>query len=173
MNIIRRWLPLIIPFVLVLIADQLSKQWVLDNLLIGEYIAPIPALESVFRITYSRNTGAAFGIFQDMGTFFLIMSVVVTIGVFLYYPRLAPNAHITRWALGLVIGGALGNAIDRIQHGAVIDFISYTIPNVVGNVSNIADHAVVLGVILIFIDMWFISGKTSSPTPTSPETSET
>ena len=75
-------------------------------------------------------------------------------GLFWYYPRIPHNARLSQIATGMVCGGALGNALDRIQHGHVIDFIHYRIPDVISNVSNLADHAIVLGVVLIFMDSW-------------------
>jgi signal peptidase II len=61
--------------------------------------------------------------------------------------------------MGLICGGALGNVLDRLQHGFVVDFIHYQIPGVISNVSNLADHAIVLGVILIYVDSWLMDRK--------------
>jgi signal peptidase II len=140
----------------VLALDQISKQLVIDNIAAGDTRDPIPALADYFQLTHSANTGAAFGIFANAGDFFLVLAIIVVLAMLYYYPHLPENATITRLATGLVCGGALGNAIDRIHHGYVIDFIHYQIPGVISNVSNIADHAIVGGVILILIDSYLL-----------------
>jgi signal peptidase II len=150
----RRWLSLFVIIVAVLAADQISKRIVVDNLRLGESVEPIPALGDFFQITRSQNTGAAFGFLSQAGDVFLIIAVVVTIALMFFYHRLPANATLMRFGIGLVCGGALGNALDRLEYGAVVDFIHYQIPGVVSNVSNLADHAIVIGVIVIFIDSW-------------------
>src|SRR5690606_33933225 len=133
---------------------QISKRIVVDTLMLGESHQPIPALADFFQITRSQNSGAAFGFLAQAGDIFLVIAVVVTVALVLFYRRLPDNATLTRIGIGMVCGGALGNALDRIEYGAVVDFIHYTIPGVVSNVSNLADHAIVFGVIIIFIDSW-------------------
>lgn len=150
----RRWLFLFLTIAVVLAADQVSKRIVVDTMRLGESHEPIPALADVFQITRSQNSGAAFGFLSQAGDIFLIIAVVVTVALVLFYNRLPDNATLTRIGIGLVCGGALGNALDRIEYGVVVDFIHYQIPGVISNVSNIADHAIVIGVIIIFIDSW-------------------
>lgn len=151
---VYRWLLLFAIIIVVLALDQITKEVVLANMLLGESIQPIPAISRFFQFTYSQNTGAAFGFLPQAGDFFLIVAAVVVTVMLFYYPRIPDGMTISRLAVGLICGGALGNAIDRIRHEAVIDFIHYQIPGVISNVSNLADHAIVLGVILIFIDSW-------------------
>lgn len=151
----RRWLLALALITGVLALDLVSKKLITDNLILGEQREPIPALSSYFQITLSYNTGAAFGILPQAGNIILIIAVVVVAGMLLFYNRIPDNAPVTRIATGLIVGGALGNAIDRIQHGHVIDFIHYSLPQLdLSNVSNLADHAIVLGVILVLIDSW-------------------
>lgn len=160
----------------VLALDQISKQLVIDNIAVGDAHAPIPALADYFQLTHSSNTGAAFGIFENAGDFFMVLAIVVVIAMLYYYPRLPESATITRLATPLVCGGALGNAIDRIHHGHVVDFIHYQIPGVISNVSNIADHALVGGVILILIDSWRLERAEKAnqePESDAPEASDT
>jgi signal peptidase II len=149
---VKRWLLLLVLIAGVIAADQASKQRVIDTLQVGETVELVPALAPYFQITRSYNTGAAFGFLPEVGDIFLIIAVVVVIGLILFYERIPDDAGITRIATGLVCGGALGNAVDRIRHEHVVDFIHYRIPDVISNISNVADHAIVLGVILIFID---------------------
>ncbi len=157
--LIRKWILLLIIVAVVLLLDQLSKQWVLDNLDLGESYILIPALYPFFRLTRSENVGAAFGFLPQAGDLFLIIAIVVVGIMLVFYPRVPDDARLTRFALGLVVGGALGNAFDRVTHGAVIDFIHYQIPGVISNVSNLADHAIVIGVLLIVLQSWRSDSK--------------
>lgn len=151
---IRRWVNLAVITLFIVVIDQASKQIVLNSMELYESVQPIPALETVFQFTRTFNTGAAFGVLNQAGDIFLLIAIIV-IGIMLYvYPRVPEYAPLTRFGMGLVCGGAIGNAIDRVRHGHVVDFIHYRIPDVISNVSNLADHAIVLGVILIFIDSW-------------------
>jgi signal peptidase II len=151
---VRNWLLLFSIIAIVLVADQVTKRLVLDRLQLRETYDLIPALSPYFQITLSHNNGAAFGFLPQAGDLFLMIAVVVVGTMIYYYPRIPQSATLQRIGAGLVCGGALGNALDRIQHGLVIDFIHYQIPNVISNVSNLADHAIVIGVILIFVDSW-------------------
>jgi signal peptidase II len=151
---VKRWLLVLSVIVFVIALDQISKQIVINNLAPGDSYSPIPAIENVFQITRSSNTGAAFGFLPQVGDFFLILAVIVVFSLLIFYPRIDDNATITRIATGMVCGGALGNAIDRIRHEHVVDFVHYQIPGLVSNISNLADHAIVIGVFLILIDSW-------------------
>lgn len=166
---VRKWVLLATIIALTLLVDQVTKRIITTQLMLGESIQPIPALASVFQITRSENTGAAFGFLSQAGDVFFVIALVVVFAMIVFYPRIPANARVTRYAIGLVCGGALGNAVDRVQHGAVIDFIHYIIPGVVSNVSNIADHAIVFGVILIFIESWRMDAKKETPAPTETE----
>jgi signal peptidase II len=151
---IRQWVVLFAIIAVVLAADQITKRRVVESLRLGESRQPIPALSPFFQITRSHNTGAAFGFLPQAGDLFLVIAVVVVIGMAYFYPRITGRAILQRIGAGLICGGALGNALDRIQYGLVVDFIHYQIPGVISNVSNIADHAIVLGVVFIFVDSW-------------------
>jgi signal peptidase II len=151
---VRNWLLLLVTAGVVLAVDQISKAWILDTLAINESRQPIPVLAPFFQITRSYNTGSAFGFLPQASDIFLVIAVVVVIALIYFYPRIPDNVWLTRIAVGLICGGALGNALDRLQHGLVVDFIHYQIPGLISNVSNLADHAIVVGVVLIFIDSW-------------------
>lgn len=151
----RKWLILGGSIVIVLIIDQLTKLWVINNMQLYESIQPIPALAPLFQITRSTNTGAAFGILPMAGNMFLVLAVVIISFMLWYFRETPAHARLVPIAIGMVIGGALGNVIDRAQYGHVIDFIHYQIPNVISNVSNLADHGIVLGVIILMGDsLW-------------------
>src|SRR5262245_36871103 len=101
---------------------------VVHDLVVGETRRLIPVLSPFFQITRSQNTGAAFGFLPQAGDLFLLIALIVVLGLLFFYPRIAPEAWITRIATGMICGGALGNAVDRIIYGNVVDFIHYQIP---------------------------------------------
>ncbi len=148
----RNWIVLIVIVAVVLLLDQMTKYLVLENLQLYESVSPIPLLAPFFQLTRTENTGAAFGFLPQVGDLFLLIAFVVVLAMFYFYPRV--HTWPTRFAIGMICGGALGNALDRIQHGLVVDFIHYQIPGIVSNVSNLADHAIVLGVLIVFADSW-------------------
>jgi signal peptidase II len=150
----RKWLWLLAVVAGVLLVDQLTKQIVLTQVLVGDRVRPVPALSPFFQITHSQNTGSAFGFLPQAGDLFLIIAVVVVTAMLYFYPRIPDEARLTQLATGLICGGALGNALDRIEYGYVIDFILYQIPGLISNVSNLADHALVLGVIILLFESW-------------------
>jgi signal peptidase II len=152
----KRLVLLVSLIMIVLLLDQISKQWIIDNLYRGETIEPIPVLSDYFQLTYSQNNGAAFGFLPQAGDLFLVIAIFVVIALIIYYPRIPDEAIITRVATALVCGGALGNVVDRVRHEHVVDFIHYQIPGIISNVSNIADHAIVFGVLLILLDSWLL-----------------
>jgi len=140
---------------LIVAIDQLSKLWVRSNLAIGESLPET----GFFRLTRVHNTGAAFGLFQG-STFVLAIVSFVGIVVILLYAlfthRRFPlsDSMLGKIALGLILGGTIGNLIDRLYLGYVIDFIY------VGNwwpAFNIADSAVVVGVILFACALLFLA----------------
>lgn len=136
---------------LVVVADQLSKAWIRSNLDIGQSLPET----GFFRLTRIHNTGSAFGLFQDQS---FVLSIVALVGVvvllvynFIYYCRFPfSNSWLGTVALGLVLGGIVGNLIDRLSFGSVTDFIDIGI----WPAFNLADSAAIIGVI-IFLYMLF------------------
>ena len=131
---------------LVVAADQLSKIWIRSNLLVGQSLFEA----GFFRITHVHNTGAAFGLFQGQ-SFLLTIVALVGITVLLVYAlvfyRRFPlsGKRLGRPVLGLVLGGAVGNLIDRLRFGYVTDFIDVGL----WPAFNLADSAITIGVILL------------------------
>lgn len=140
---------------LVLLADQLAKYLVTARLQEGQSLDLVPWLTPVFRITHVTNTGVAFGLFSQGSYFFIGVAVVVIAAIIVYYRHLPDGQWLTRVALGLQLGGASGNLIDRLRHqGRVVDFIDLNFwPLHNWPVSNIADISIVSGVILLTIMM--------------------
>jgi signal peptidase II len=129
-------------------ADQISKAIVRSNIPLYETVA---FLDPYLNWTHTQNTGASFGLFQNGGMFFIIVFLVVAAVILYYAPRLPIDDHLSRVALGLQLGGALGNFVDRVRFGPVTDFIHFRIPQIGLDwpVSNIADICIVAGVILL------------------------
>jgi signal peptidase II len=142
-----KWGHLILPITatLALIADQASKYIIASSLERFEEWAPIPSLQWLFAITYTTNTGAAFGLFPNSGALFIVIAVVVVIAIFIYYRQLATQQRLLRFSLGLQLGGALGNLLDRLTRGYVVDFIHFKF----WPVFNVADSCIVVGVALM------------------------
>lgn len=102
------------------------------------------------RIVHWHNSGAAFGSFQNGNSVFTVLAIVVIAAILYYYPRVDAQDWTLRLAMGLQLGGAAGNLIDRVQMGRVTDFISLgTFP-----VFNVADSAISVGVVVLLLGVW-------------------
>ncbi len=130
-----------------LLLDQFSKHIITSRMLLGE---SIPVFPPAFYITYILNPGAAFGMLANRTTFFIVLSLIVIVGVLVVYLYLPRERTLMRLAYGLVVGGALGNLIDRVRLGRVIDFLDFR----VWPIFNLADSAIVIGALLLIIDLW-------------------
>jgi signal peptidase II len=136
---------------LVVALDQWTKTLVRTRLALEEYWAPWPWLAHYARIVHWKNTGAAFGMLQGFGDVFTVLAILVAIAIIYYFPQVPPKDWVLRLAMGLQLGGALGNLIDRLTVGSVTDFISIgTFP-----VFNVADASISTGVAILVLGMWF------------------
>lgn len=129
----------------IFLADQASKALVLRNLGFGQSWNPIAPLRPFVNITLIANTGAAFGLIPGGGLFFTVVAAVVAAFILTYYRSLPAEAILLKWALGLELGGALGNLADRLRYGYVLDFINFNF----WPVFNLADGCITLGMVLI------------------------
>jgi signal peptidase II len=130
--------------VIVIALDQITK------LLIMTHIGPVESIRifPFLHIVHVQNTGAAFGSFKSLGsTFFIVISMVAI--VFVMY-LLMKNAY-NQFGLSLVLGGAIGNLIDRLLYGKVIDFIDFFIGNFHWPAFNVADSALTIGIAVILL----------------------
>lgn len=145
---------LLLAFVTLLVVglDQWTKNLVRTRLNFGEMWSPWDWLAPFARIVHWDNSGAAFGMLQGYGGVFTILAILVSIGIIYYYPRLDPNDWPMRVILGMQLGGALGNLVDRlVRDNRVTDFISLgTFP-----VFNIADSCITVGTILLISLVWY------------------
>ncbi len=130
--------------------DQWTKWLVRTKLASAEMWAPWNWLLPYARIVNWHNTGIAFGLFQNMNMIFAALSILVSLGIFYYFPQVPLNDWLVRIILGVLLGGAVGNLIDRLVQGFVTDFVS------VGNfpVFNVADSSISVGVTVLIVGMW-------------------
>jgi len=141
----------LIPTAGLLIAlDQWTKSIVRQNLNLGEMWMPLEWLSPYARIVHWYNTGVAFGMFQDKNFLFSILALAISVFLIIFYPKLTEDDWFLRIALGMQLGGSVGNLIDRLTIGHVTDFIS------IGNfpVFNIADASISVGVAVMIMGLW-------------------
>lgn len=134
--------------------DQLTKIYIDRRFALYESVTVI---ENFFSITYVRNPGAAFGILSESAfriPFFITIGLVATVGILWYISRLEPERKWLPLALALVLSGAVGNLIDRVRLGEVIDFLDAHWYQHHWPAFNVADSAITLGVGMLLIDLW-------------------
>ncbi|HPD60473.1 MAG TPA: signal peptidase II [Thermodesulfobacteriota bacterium] len=144
----------------VIILDQISKSWIEHNVSLYQSIQVIP---NFFHITHIKNTGGAFGILSEFTgryfkTFFILFTLLAIGVVGFFYCKLKPNQKAPALGIALIIGGAIGNLIDRIRLGGVIDFIDVHYYSLHWPAFNVADSAITIGAVLlgvlIFLKKW-------------------
>ncbi|MCG0276962.1 MAG: signal peptidase II [Thermanaeromonas sp.] len=140
-------MPVLLLTLVVLLTDQISK------LLVRQWLEPnqsIPVLKNIFHLTYINNPGAAFGILAYQTPLFIISTLAVIALIVIAYKQFPVHRLTLKLALALQLGGALGNLLDRIRFGYVVDFLDFR----VWPVFNLADVAIVLGVGLTIWELW-------------------
>ncbi len=145
---------LIIVTLPLLVLDQATKLYIDSHFKLHE---SVPVIRGLFHLTYVRNKGAAFGILADSAIripFFITVSTLALLAILWYMKKLAAEQKLTAFALSLVFAGALGNLIDRIRFGEVIDFLDVFWGRYHWPAFNVADSAITIGVGLLILDMW-------------------
>ena len=136
---------------LVLILDQASKAWVLALFQPYEVVLVLP----VFNLTLAFNEGAAFSFLDDAGGwqrwFFIGLTSIISVGLVVWLLRLKPSERLTGFSLALILGGALGNLVDRVRMGKVTDFLDFHWQGWHWPAFNLADSAITLGVVLMLL----------------------
>ena len=153
-NTVRFGLPVLLATIIT-ICDQLTKGWIEANIPLGGSVTPFPGLASYFSLVHYTNTGSAFGLFRGQSSVFVVIGFIVVGVVLVFIQQLPSDNWPVRVSLGLQLGGAVGNLIDRVQIGHVTDFLRFTLP-VGGRVYewpswNVADASLVVGVIFLAI----------------------
>jgi len=141
--------------ILVIALDQLSKWWIRALFELYEAIPVFPGLQ----IIYVRNLGAAFSFLSSAGGwqrwFFIVLSVLASIAIVIWISRLPTQRRLEALGLSLVLGGAIGNLVDRVLLGYVVDFIDVYYQSWHWPVFNVADSAITVGVAIMIIDILF------------------
>ncbi len=163
-TIMLKWLWL---SVLVIVLDQVSKYMATQMLEMFQPVAVMP----MFNLTLMYNTGAAFSFLSEAGGwqrwFFTVVALVISSVIFTWIRRLDTGQHLHAAALSLVLGGALGNVIDRLLLGHVVDFIQIYYDRWYWPAFNIADSAITVGVVLLILDT--LRNKAASHTEDKPQ----
>ena len=131
---------------LIIAADQVVKRVVVSVLESGQ---SFDFIGSVVRFTRTTNTGAAFGLLRGQGPWFIIVSAAASLAIVVFRREIAKLRRWDQIAFGLILGGAIGNLIDRIRLGAVIDFIDIGLSGLRWPAFNVADTAISIGVVLL------------------------
>jgi signal peptidase II len=133
--------------VAVVVVDQLAKAWIVASYQVG---VPSEIVGNWVRIWLSHNTGALFGMFRDQALLFAAFSLAV-IGIILWYEAKAGGSLVVTLALGLLLGGALGNLADRLRYGYVVDFVDLGVGSWRFYTFNVADSAISGAVLLLLL----------------------
>jgi signal peptidase II len=164
--------------ILVLVLDQWTKAWVVTNLS-PSFLGPrISLIDDYLTLFYIKNNGAAFSLFANSIILVLLIAVAIGVIAYLYIRNINTGSLWYKLIFGLIIGGALSNLIDRVRHGGyVVDFISFNIPQINFHfaIFNLADAAISVGVVLLFVTLllgsMLKSEKTVKRTQTVQKTS--
>jgi len=142
-----RWLLFLGLAVGVLVVDQAVKAWIVAGFAVG---SPVDIVGDYLRIAIVHNTGALFGMFRDQAPLFAAFSVAV-IGIIVWYQALVGSNPLLAVALGLLLGGAVGNFVDRIRLGYVVDFVDMGIGGWRFYTYNVADSAITVAILLLLL----------------------
>ena len=137
------------------IADQLLKKLFSGTMQLGE---SIPVLPGIFHLTYIQNPGAAFGLFENQTLFFIVIAAFLLAFLAFAYKELAAQGVWVRFGMSLLAGGAVGNLLDRVRFGAVIDYLDFRI----WPIFNLADIGICLGAALIVWGLLREEGRETS-----------
>jgi len=138
---------------LVVVADQLSKLWIERTMVLGDSFTVLPILD----IVRAHNYGAAFSFLDDAGGWqrwaFTVLAIGVSIALVFWLRKLAlATQGLLAFGLALIVGGAIGNVIDRVEHGYVVDFVHVHWGMHFFPAFNVADSAITIGAILVILD---------------------
>jgi signal peptidase II len=142
----------------VVVADQLVKSWVVGSFTIG---VPVDVIGEWLRVWYVMNTGALFGLFRDQAVIFAVLSIGVMALIIWYHGRaVVTSGWLATVALGLLLGGAVGNFIDRVRLGYVVDFVDMGIPGGWRFYTwNVADAAITTSILLLLVMVILPTGR--------------
>ena len=148
--------------VLVFAIDRVTKAWVSENIPLG---TARPVVGDYVRIVHAQNSGAAFGLLPERTTLLSVLSVVAVLAIVYYYRQIASNSSLVSATLGMQLGGAFGNLLDRIRQGYVVDFVDVGIGDIRFWAFNVADSSIVVGIILVTLALWYEERRAATPKP--------
>jgi signal peptidase II len=148
--------------VVVFAIDRVTKAWVSENIPLG---TARPIVGDYVRIVHAQNTGAAFGLLPERTTLLSVLSVVAVLAIVYYYRQIASNSALVSGTLGMQLGGAFGNLLDRVTQGYVVDFVDVGVGDVRFWAFNVADSSIVVGIILVTLALWYEERRAATPKP--------
>lgn len=131
----------------VLWADQYTKRLILEHVHYGSYVRPV--IPNLLRWNFAQNVHGAFGLFGSNAVLLIGMAIIVLVLFWFSFREAAAHSRTVRVAFGMIVGGAIGNIVDRLHYGYVIDFIDFY--RIWPNIFNIADSCITIGVGLLLI----------------------
>lgn len=137
--------------ILIVVIDQLTKAWVLADLDLRE-LGRVAVWPPIFNLTWVENRGVSFGLFGDGSARWMLSGFSVVVAGVLAWWALKADRRLLVTSIGLIMGGAIGNVIDRIRFGFVVDFLDFSGTGFFPWVFNVADSAITIGVILLILD---------------------
>lgn len=170
----RKDLAMLALVALVVVVDQLTKAWVVSYF--GSGRPPVQLLGPVLELDYVQNPGVAFSMFSGDAIKFVLIAVALGVICYLYWKTRDTATLLLKLSFGLILGGAIGNLVDRFSHAAsqnyVVDFIHFQIPGIFDfAVFNVADSAITVGVVLLAFLLWrsnlLASGDAATSLPTA------
>lgn len=162
---------------LVIILDQLTKHWIVSFFSSKPQGYVVPILGDILSLTYVQNSGVAFSLLEGQTVMFFFIALAIGVIAYLYWRSRETGPLVLKITFGLVLGGAVGNRIDRFSHAYVVDFVHFQIPGIFDfAVFNVADSAISVGVLLLAYLIWRmgVAGERTTSSRAAPtETAET
>jgi signal peptidase II len=148
--------------VAVFVLDRVTKAWVTENIPLNTVR---PVIGDYVRIVHAQNTGAAFGLLPERTTLLSVLSVLAVLAIVYYYRQIASSSSLVSATLGMQLGGAFGNLLDRITQGYVVDFVDVGVGEIRFWAFNVADSSIVVGIILVTAALWYEEHRSSTSKP--------
>jgi signal peptidase II len=146
----------------VFLADRVTKTWVTDNIPVG---TARPIAGDYIRIVHTQNTGAAFGLLPERTTLLSVLSVLAVLAIVYYYRQIASSSWLVSATLGMQLGGAFGNLLDRVTQGYVVDFVDAGIGDIRFWAFNVADSSIVVGIFVVTFALWYEERRAAKANP--------